>query len=100
MSKNKLQCDNSPTFVLQNSELARQNCGVQRLANCHIDSLFFGKVKSPQIDHIVIYVERKVSDPVVLVGFRPGILKRSDPDPVIELRSDPDPIFKSLSDPV
>ena len=32
-------------FVLHNSELPRQNCAVQRLANCHIDSFFFDKVK-------------------------------------------------------
>ena len=37
--------DNSPTFVLHNSVLPRQNCEVQRLANWHIDSLFFDKVK-------------------------------------------------------
>ena len=38
-------CGNSPTFVLQNSELLRQNFAVQRFANCHIDRLFFDQVK-------------------------------------------------------
>ena len=39
------QCDNSPTFVLQNSELPKQNFAVQRLANCYnCDNLIFDKV--------------------------------------------------------
>ena len=32
------QCDNSPTFVLQNFVLVARNFAVQRLTNCHIDS--------------------------------------------------------------
>ena len=39
------QCDNSPTFVLQNSVSVARKFAVQRLANCHIDSLFCDKVK-------------------------------------------------------
>ena len=31
--------------LLISSKLPRQNCAVQRLANCHVDSLFFAKVK-------------------------------------------------------
>ena len=34
--------------LLISSKLPRQNCAVQRLTNCHIDSLFFDKVKPPR----------------------------------------------------
>ena len=39
------QCVNSPTFVLHNSVSVTQNCAVQRLANCPMNSFFFDKVK-------------------------------------------------------
>ena len=77
------QCDNSPTFVLQNSEFHRQNFAVQRLANCQIDSLYFDKVKPPP--PIVMKKNRSLHNPspfvvcsshmfvIVFINFRPSL---------------------------
>ena len=52
------QCVNSPIFVLHNSASVARNFAVQRLANCHIDSLYFDKVKPPRANVLPNYERR------------------------------------------
>ena len=55
--RTNFQCDNSPTFVLQNSVPIARNFAVQRLANCHSENLFFDRVTHRFIYLILLFTD-------------------------------------------